>query len=759
METVKVSKGKHFLKKGDKLKGLFIILQGSVRAVSENDEYNMEAGGIIGLAESVSGSYAYNYVAGTDCTFYAFPYQTIDDYKKIFTAEEKYVAVFAMGAAHQADMLMRRHDIFFRKAQEYYRFLSRSFGIYQKLCSMLKIPEKNSAGMSTFAPVSQEGQISPWVREYYGRLSALSLKAMDQRLARDYVLGAGEVANAACWMQKAMEGIAVSKGYLKANRELLLSASPESLFQMYFELAKKAAFSGADIDVVKQKIAELMDFARKSGFYPEQLMNTVFKGYENYDFSRTAQGEDGGQEEADEPMEPYEEGIDYLTQILEFSGYEEGKAKSFRASLQEYKNLPDMLATTDDVRKLRRKITDEFYRIYELSFFRSIEGGYVPTSVKMFLNFGFMDEEMAGKENTRSLFEAAGRIKRCKAENVMTIYEWLKSVYRGENEPSRNEFDMDYTGYLNEQKKTGKITAAQVPVLAKDNREKLKFELQNMFVSTNRATYGKISTFCPILYKDDIIGSVDRMLITAEKANEALNEIRNIDFSLFYREVGFSDPEHEVNMEMIQKEVIPYIILMPNAGGKAMMWQETAGIKKDTRARFIFPILTASDVGELMVEVCGRFRWEMCRKIQGVRWNDVTEASLTSEYNDYIQYYRKNHDLSADAKEKVKNALYKSKNNFREVFVKDYQSWIRFESKGSFRLNKVARDIIFRYCPFNKAIRTELKVNPMYREMFEKYEILKDRKARHMLLWYDRYQKKGGIITEELQVNKDFYDL
>ena len=49
METVKVSKGRNFLKKGDKIKGLFIILQGSVRAVSENDEYNMEPGSIIGL--------------------------------------------------------------------------------------------------------------------------------------------------------------------------------------------------------------------------------------------------------------------------------------------------------------------------------------------------------------------------------------------------------------------------------------------------------------------------------------------------------------------------------------------------------------------------------------------------------------------------------------------------------------------------------------------------------------------------------------
>lgn len=757
METVKVSKGRNFLKKGDKIKGLFIILQGSVRAVSENDEYNMEPGSIIGLPESLSGSYGYDYVANADCVFYAFPYRTVEDYKKIFTEEEKYVAVFAMGAMHQANMLIRRYSIFYKKAQEYDKFFTGSYEAYQKFCDEYKLPEKSHPGIASFGTVAMGGKIEPWVLEYYEKMSGLSLKVMDQQLARDYVLGIGAISNAVCWMGKSMELIAIWKGYLKENKDMLLSKSPDSLFSMYFELAKKAAFTGADITPVRQKISELMDFAKKSGFYSEQLMQTVFAEYEGYDFSRVMQAESDDSQQ--EQTEPYEEGIDYLGQILEYSGYEEKKAKSFVAALQEYKNLPDILATTDDVRKLRRKLTDDFYEIYELAFFHSLEMSYMPTSVKMFLNFGFMDEEMVGKENTRSLFELAGRINRCKADNVFTIYQWLLSVYQGKNEPSRNEFDMDYTGYLNEQKKTGKITAAQVPILAKDNRSKLQFEIQNMFVSTNRATYGKISTFCPILYKDDIIGTPENMLVSAEKANNALNEIRNIDFSLFYREVGFSDPEHEVNMEMIQKEVIPYIILMPNAGSKAMMWQETAGIKKDTQARVIFPILTVTDVGEMMVEVCGRFRWEMCRKIQGVRWNDVTEASLTSEYSDYIQYYRKNHDLSADAKEKVKNALYKSKNNYREVFVKDYQSWIRYESKGSFRLNKVARDIIFRYCPFNKKIRADLKANPMYREMFEKYEILKDRKARHMLLWYDRYQKKGGVITEELQANKDFYNM
>ena len=88
METVKVSRGKQFLKKGDRLKGLYIILQGSVRAVSENDEFDMEAGSIIGMLESLSGTCACNYMANTDCMFYAFPYNSPEDYKKIFAGEE-----------------------------------------------------------------------------------------------------------------------------------------------------------------------------------------------------------------------------------------------------------------------------------------------------------------------------------------------------------------------------------------------------------------------------------------------------------------------------------------------------------------------------------------------------------------------------------------------------------------------------------------------------------------------------------------------
>ena len=85
METVKVSKGRHFLKKGEKLKGLFVILQGSVRAVFKNDEISMEAGGIVGLLGSASDTYPCAYVADTDCILYAYPYRGVEDYKKVLS--------------------------------------------------------------------------------------------------------------------------------------------------------------------------------------------------------------------------------------------------------------------------------------------------------------------------------------------------------------------------------------------------------------------------------------------------------------------------------------------------------------------------------------------------------------------------------------------------------------------------------------------------------------------------------------------------
>ena len=266
------------------------------------------------------------------------------------------------------------------------------------------------------------------------------------------------------------------------------------------------------------------------------------------------------------------------------------------------------------------------------------------------------------------------------------------------------KFDMDFGQYLLDEYKQGNINKSDIETIKARPFDRTVFEIDNMFKVVNRITYGNITNFSPVLNGNDFFNDPDKMLTTRDKVYDAINKVRIVDCSAFYRPIYSHGLGGDMKHESLMLEILPDIILMPNAGTKAMMWQETASVKNDTPARFMIPIFTGSDLNELMIELIGRYRWEICRKIQGVRWNDIREHCLTSDYYDYLQFYRKNRDLTSEAKEQLKIALSRAKNNFSEVFVKDYLNWIKYESKGGFRLNKFVSNIMFTYCPFSKDI-------------------------------------------------------
>ena len=158
---------------------------------------------------------------------------------------------------------------------------------------------------------------------------------------------------------------------------------------------------------------------------------------------------------------------------------------------------------------------------------------------------------------------------------------------------------------------------------------------------------------------------------------------------------------------------------MPTVGMRGSMWQEIDGRDRASAARFMLPIFCSVEIEPISYNVFGKYRWELCKRIQGAYWNNLSERSLTSEYYDYLQFYKKNRDLSDAAKEKLKSSLINCRNNFAEVFSKDYELWITHESKGISKLNRVSRVFMSKYCPFNSAIRDTLKLNPAYTDAFE----------------------------------------
>lgn len=135
--------------------------------------------------------------------------------------------------------------------------------------------------------------------------------------------------------------------------------------------------------------------------------------------------------------------------------------------------------------------------------------------------------------------------------------------------------------------------------------------------------------------------SLESCRLQPERISECLNQIRLADFSAYYKEIIYSNPSIKITKEIVHKEVLPDIILMPNVGGRGVMWQEIEGKERSTPARFMLSAFCLTEVDALLIRLTAEYRWEMCKRIQGSRWNDVSDPSLTSLYCDYVQFYKK----------------------------------------------------------------------------------------------------------------------
>lgn len=447
-----------------------------------------------------------------------------------------------------------------------------------------------------------------------------------------------------------------------------------------------------------------------------------------------------------------------LKTILNYSQAEQTFCLHFNELITQYKDIDEKKSDEDAFRSLRLEISTLFYELYQLVFFRAAEDSAPPLPVRMFLYFGFVDEQLAGVENAVFLGQTAEGLALGSYSHIYTLYDWLIAIYNGKKEPSRNEFDQDYTDYLHSLKVSGKINAAKEAALLSDVHKKVEYELKNMFPSVNKMTFGRISSFCPVFSAANMLKSPDASLVSADALKNKLRTIISLDYSAFYREYLYTNTAAGIPRETFHTEVMPDIILMPNIGTRSVMWQEIEGRRRTTSARMMLPIFYLEDLYSGVTRLVGEYRWEMCKRIQGSRWNDVSDPSLTSEYFDYIQFYRKSHDLSADTKERIKISLLKAHGSFKEMFIRDYVTYILFESTGSPRLTKPARTILSQYCPFSKQTRETLMSNPLYKETLEHCELRKKQQLHKIELLEKKLENAGQELPKELVSERLFYE-
>lgn len=741
-----------------------VLIKGRVNAVSEAVKLSFGPGSFLGVFDLYVGHYISDYIVEEDAMLYAFPVEDKKSLTEILENNNKdYRGLMVNSLTKCFYELSRINQQYHMMAAELYTLLADSYTEYKNLCRDMGEGAVTMPALERMEPYQQEEPIERDRFPYYEDLAKVPADIQKSFFACGSMLAVTHIKEISGLIAMLMVDTRETCEYLTEHFSCLYNDGGQSLLAFLIRLASEAGKKGRPVGKVQVLVDRLLDefdrmeksLGRCMGMPPAVNRNRLEKMYSA--MLTNEEIEESEEEVSDD--EVYRSLKGSLQQIIEFSGLPKEKTGDFVEYMSRFVASKDRFSIEDTGRVLRRKLAEGFYPLYRAVFVKTLkEKEDLPKAVELFLNFGFADERLLTKEQTVELCRlnvGTGNKYHC---NLFTIPEWLYAVYTGKRQPSKNEFDMEYVEMLREQKKNGEINAEEEKKYAVDPLRKLDYEIQNMFRCNHRVVNGQPSIFVPVLCSEQMMSGPSRAVVSKDRMGQIIEKYREIDYSVFYRELSYADAEAKIEKEFIMTEIVPDVILFPACGQNAAMWQEMSCKRRDSGGRFLFPILLEGSLDDLIVRTFGRFRWELCRTMQGSSWNNVQVKSLTSEYSDYIQFYRKNKELSEERKEKIKQQIAKGKNNSREIFVQDYELWIKAEAMGGVRMNKVAREILAMYCPFNKEIRQALETQPAFADAIMRYRREKSKKVREIELRYHALMTKQKIeLTPPMVETLKFY--
>ena len=767
-----VKKGKKIYSIGEEVNSISVIISGRVLAFEQGSKFICMPGSVLGISDLDKDSYEVNYMAVDDVQLYTLNIRNSDEIIELLDESIEYRYKIINGLNYDIAELYKIYCEYEKMASGLKVFMNNTYRMLSEFAKNSGITIQNIDIIKNM-PIIELEDFKNRI-EYYVNVNNMEEKIKKVYFLHSTLIAYHHIEEEIEIINKLFEDCEKLNSYIQ-GLTLGLVGKDECLLGMAAQLtidARKLKYK-EDIpfslfEKIKKKCNEIeILFSNRSGRKLDILKERIEQISELFnDGSENALLVESKERSSKTTVKYAGTDINIINRevdktfekLVEYGELEENIRDEFRRDVVSFIKLADRTSTEDDVRKLRQKLTLEYYNLYEKVFLKRCEDENDNRIVDLFLIYGLLDERLLTKDQIVELYcfdEQNDDNSECRVYNTK---QWLEAIYKGEKEPSKNEFDLDYQENLRELKKNKEITDNEYNRDLENGAKKVSFEIRNMIRNTSRIVCGQASIFVPFLYKENFMGHLDQSIMTADQIRSLVMDVRDADYSLFYRERMISEPAAKIEKEYIQEEILPDIILVPVYGSNAAMWQDIEGRRRSSHSRFIFPIFSEVDMEDNVIRLCGRYRWEICKTIQGINWNNIQMKSLTSEYMDYLQFYKKNHNLSDEKKEKLKLQIQKGRGNFREIFVLDYLSWIKNESRGGMRLNKVAREIFSTYCPFNVEIRKKLITQPLFEEAMAKYRLQKNRKIKELNMRYQNYKNKGIEILPSMEKTLNFYE-
>ena len=752
--TVAVTKETVIFEKGEPIQSVALVLKGRIEVKADGVRTILSSGNFLGMYDVPRGVHSFTYTAMEDSVVYGLPISTWDQVGLLLEEKTQYRGLFITSMNYFLSDLskkflkmqtdVREIGVFIRQGYQECIDVAEQTGLQpEKIMSIERLDEPDEIRL-------------PEEIDYYLAACKVPLEAQKNYYGGNDYVAKNHAIRQSELLPSLLEGCHYYSEWLIRYLRILI-LDERNLFSYVGQMALRIRRAGKEehtlsnlLDQLLARIdeteAELIELAGVTPSLNRDKMEEIYYALLS--------------DETGNPDAYTEDSLGVLDhslmQIIEYAPIHQKVAADFQEDVEKFLALTDKFSRVPDTVALRKNIANLFFEIYEAVAKKCFDDEKPPMAVKLFLWYGFVSEELLTEEELRILLSQPEPGTQDTEFKVYTLYDWLHAIYKGKKTPSKDEFDLDYEGHLKKQIQDGSITEEKMQSLMKNGDEKVHFEVENLVRYADRVLSGNLSSFVPILCSESLTTRIENSVVTGEGINAAVRKVEKIDYSLFYRQKLTSYVSVDINHFELVKRVLPDFVLFPIYGRSGQMWQDMSGKDKMTPGRILLPIFLDHDLSLEVLKLLAHFRWEKCRSEMGAEWNNYRYPSLTSEYTDYLQFYRKNSDLSPDRKDKVKAQLQQCNNRHREVFTKDYQDWILREVSGAMKLNRVAREILFTYCPPASEIAEGLVAQNSYQEAGKRYMMEKRKMEKSFQVTFRKFEKEGIRVPEEVVQTKEF---
>lgn len=395
-----IEKDTLLFKKGDKISFIGWIIKGSIRMENHGVKRIAKAGEMIAIPDVFADEYFGDYTTDEYTIFYAFPAYDTESLQNFMSSNKEYLGIIIDSVVKEFVNYLEEQEHLLNRVIELYLFLKKHYEIAVKTGMDEEVPEEffEHHPSQMFELETEEHKIA-----YYREFNKIPLDLKKEFFNRSSIMTLSQSEEASVIIHELQASCMEIINYIKEIFSLYYNEKGSGLFDKEVRIAKELKKNGnlqmehiLHVNETKEKIqiinTEIEKWTGEKFLEDMETLERKLSSIMNASVVSSVEEEDEAEEENVEMLE------NSLLQILDFSKTDISQQEEIRKVFDEFVQVADKLSTQDDVRMLKKKITGFFFTLYKKCLFPWLENKSVPLAVKLFLNYGYMDERLLDKD-------------------------------------------------------------------------------------------------------------------------------------------------------------------------------------------------------------------------------------------------------------------------------------------------------------------------------------------------------------------------